>query len=98
MVAVFGRRLFVFRWRKLAELVRLRSANLKFARRRFGISSVDLALYLEALTRAFPLSWSHYVRLLTVEKPEARRFYETESLRGGCPNNNLSHDRTRHHP
>ena len=47
------------------------------------ISSVDLALYLEALCHAFPLSWSHYVRLLSVESPEARKFYETESLRGG---------------
>jgi predicted nuclease of restriction endonuclease-like (RecB) superfamily len=46
-------------------------------------SEIDLALYLEALSRAFPLSWSHYVRLLSVEQPEARRFYETESLRGG---------------
>jgi len=33
--------------------------------------------------RAFPLAWSHYVRLLSVEKPEARAFYETEALRGG---------------
>ena len=47
------------------------------------ISSVDLSLYLEALAHAFPLSWSHYVRLLSVEKPEARKFYETESLQGG---------------
>jgi predicted nuclease of restriction endonuclease-like (RecB) superfamily len=47
------------------------------------ISSVDLALYLEALCHAFPLSWSHYVRLLSVEQPEARKFYEAESLRGG---------------
>jgi predicted nuclease of restriction endonuclease-like (RecB) superfamily len=31
----------------------------------------------------FPLSWSHYVRLLAVAKPEARAFYEAESLRGG---------------
>jgi predicted nuclease of restriction endonuclease-like (RecB) superfamily len=46
-------------------------------------SEIDLALYLEALMHAFPLSWSHYVRLLSVESPEARRFYETESLRGG---------------
>jgi predicted nuclease of restriction endonuclease-like (RecB) superfamily len=46
-------------------------------------SEIDLALYLEALTHAFPLSWSHYVRLLPVEQPEARKFYETESLRGG---------------
>ena len=46
-------------------------------------SEMDLALYLEALCHAFPLSWSHYVRLLAVEQPEARKFYETESLRGG---------------
>jgi len=32
---------------------------------------------------AFPLSWSHYVRLLSVENPLARAFFETESLRGG---------------
>jgi len=31
----------------------------------------------------FPLPWSHYVRLLSVEKPEARAFYEAEALRGG---------------
>jgi predicted nuclease of restriction endonuclease-like (RecB) superfamily len=47
------------------------------------ISEIDLALYLEALCHAFLLSWSHYVRLLSVEQPEARKFYEIESLRGG---------------
>jgi predicted nuclease of restriction endonuclease-like (RecB) superfamily len=31
----------------------------------------------------FPLSWSHYVRLMTVENADARRFYEDEALRGG---------------
>ena len=31
----------------------------------------------------FALPWSHYVRLLAVTNPEARRFYETEALRGG---------------
>jgi predicted nuclease of restriction endonuclease-like (RecB) superfamily len=38
---------------------------------------------LEALAEAFPLPWSHYVRLLSVEKPDARSFYEKEALRGG---------------
>jgi len=32
---------------------------------------------------AFPLSWSHYVRLLTVSEVQARSYYESESLRGG---------------
>jgi predicted nuclease of restriction endonuclease-like (RecB) superfamily len=31
----------------------------------------------------FPLPWSHYVRLLSVDNEHARRFYETEALRGG---------------
>jgi predicted nuclease of restriction endonuclease-like (RecB) superfamily len=36
-----------------------------------------------ALSAMFPLSWSHYVRLLSVEKPHARAFYESEAIRGG---------------
>jgi predicted nuclease of restriction endonuclease-like (RecB) superfamily len=32
---------------------------------------------------AFPLSWSHYTRLLSVDKPQARAFYESEAIRGG---------------
>jgi DUF1016 N-terminal domain len=31
----------------------------------------------------FPLSWSHYVRLLTVTDNAARDYYEHEALRGG---------------
>jgi len=31
----------------------------------------------------FPLSWSHYVRLISVDKPQARAFYESEAIRGG---------------
>jgi predicted nuclease of restriction endonuclease-like (RecB) superfamily len=46
-------------------------------------SGIDLAIHLDAVSKLFPLSWSHYVRLLTVEKPEARQFYEAEALRGG---------------
>ncbi len=38
---------------------------------------------LPALTQAFPLPWSAYVRLLSVKNPQARAFYETEALRGG---------------
>ncbi len=36
-----------------------------------------------AIAGAFPLSWSHYVRLMAVEKPHARVFYESEAIRGG---------------
>lgn len=45
--------------------------------------SALLGDYLTALAQAFPLSWSHYVRLLSVRTSEARAFYETEALRGG---------------
>ncbi|MBA3441451.1 MAG: DUF1016 domain-containing protein, partial [Pyrinomonadaceae bacterium] len=38
---------------------------------------------LATLGKQFPLSWSHYVSLLSAKTPEAREFYETEVLRGG---------------
>ncbi len=40
-------------------------------------------LTLSDLVQAFPLPWSHYVRLLSVNNPEARAFYEVETIRGG---------------
>lgn len=40
----------------------------------------ELATFSMAL---FPLSWSHYVCLLSVEKSQARAFYESEAVRGG---------------
>ncbi|MDD2713152.1 MAG: PDDEXK nuclease domain-containing protein [Simplicispira sp.] len=38
---------------------------------------------LPELAKAFPLPWSAYVRLLSVKNPQARAFYETETLRCG---------------
>ena len=38
---------------------------------------------LNFLMNSFPLSWSHYVRLLSVKDKEARKFYETEALGSG---------------
>lgn len=35
------------------------------------------------LAKGFPLPWSHYVKLLAVQNPDARRFYEAEALKGG---------------
>jgi hypothetical protein len=37
----------------------------------------------EAVHSRFPLSWSHYARLLPVRNAHARTFYESEALRGG---------------
>ncbi len=45
---------------------------------------------LEQLAKAFPLSWSHYVRLLSVKDEHARRFYESEALRNGWTTRQLS--------
>jgi predicted nuclease of restriction endonuclease-like (RecB) superfamily len=38
---------------------------------------------LTTLVEAFPLPWSHYVRLLALKDLKAREFYESEALRGG---------------
>ena len=45
--------------------------------------SADPVALLQSLSARFPLPWSHYVKLLTVKDPAARRFYEEEALRGG---------------
>lgn len=36
-----------------------------------------------AISQRFPLPWSHYVKLLSVDDANARKFHETEALRGG---------------
>lgn len=67
----------------VAKISQTVSAKLEIYETPSRNSAADLSLYLEALCHAFLLSWSHYVRLLSVEKPEARAFYEAEALRGG---------------
>lgn len=64
--------------------------NLESMRRFFlayprpGISqTVSGKFDLAALAQAFPLPWSGYVRLLSVNDEGARQFYEAEALRGG---------------
>ena len=47
----------------------------------FDPTSVEAGF--DDLLSAFPLPWSAYVRLLSVRNESARRFYETEALRGG---------------
>src|SRR5207248_8703478 len=37
----------------------------------------------DAPAHRFPLPWSHYVKLLSVEDANAREFYEAEALRNG---------------
>lgn len=51
--------------------------------------SAQLAIA-DVTTGTFPLSWSHYVRLLSIETPAARQFYETEAIRGAWSTRQLS--------
>jgi hypothetical protein len=46
-------------------------------------SSEAVAAAVETRSRAFPLSWSHYVRLLALDDPHKRDFYEEEARRAG---------------
>ena len=48
-----------------------------------GKSEIPSITSAESMLGAFPLSWSHYVRLMSVEKTHARAFYESEAIRGG---------------
>lgn len=41
------------------------------------------AEFAPGMAPVFPLSWSHYVRLMSVDDSKARHYYETETLRGG---------------
>ena len=45
--------------------------------------TVSDRLVLQDLSARFPLPWSAYVRLLSLKDEQARKFYETEALRGG---------------
>ena len=42
-------------------------------------TAAELLKSVENLIRRFPLGWSHYVELLTIDSPDARRFYEIEA-------------------
>ena len=44
-------------------------------------SSTEVVL--RSAAERFPLPWSAYVRLLSLKNKHARKFYETETLRGG---------------
>lgn len=48
-----------------------------------GRSGGSLAGALPPPPDCFPLSWSHYVRLMSVKTPQGRSFYEEEAIRGG---------------
>jgi predicted nuclease of restriction endonuclease-like (RecB) superfamily len=74
------------------EILQTASAKLDSTERRAvpGISSYNDIIQtvsgqtsIQAIAALFPLPWSDYVLLLSVQNPEARAFYEAEALRGG---------------
>src|SRR5437867_5760833 len=59
----------------------LSTPSIESQRKKGQTSSGELPVH--DLAARFPLPWSHYVRLLSTKSAAARRFYETEALRGG---------------
>src|SRR5439155_8750638 len=59
----------------------LSTPSIELRRQKGQTSSGQLAV--RDLSAHFPLPWSAYVRLLSVKSDQARKFYETEALRGG---------------
>jgi len=82
----FGRRnLFQMRAFYLAyrDIVQIPSARSRSAAAPEKVQTPSALSDAAVVHSAFPLPWSHYVRLLSVQNHEARRFYEEEALRGG---------------
>lgn len=66
------------------DVFSMRSGKSSTLSRKSKISQAAPAkLSLSQVAVCFPLPWSHYVRLLSVKKSEARSFYEAEALRCG---------------
>lgn len=71
-------RAFYLNW----EIVQTPSGQFK-AQVKFQMSASVLDRQDILLMNAFPLSWSHYVHLMSVPDLQARSFYESESIAGG---------------
>jgi predicted nuclease of restriction endonuclease-like (RecB) superfamily len=69
-----------FGWRNLTQM---RAFFLTWPAAKILQTPSAKSIPLVELARHFPLPWSAYVRLLSVRRPEARAFYETEALRSG---------------
>ena len=69
-----------FGWRNLTQM---RAFFLSWPASKILQTSSAKSVPLDDLAKQFPLPWSAYVRLLSVKRPEARTFYETEALRSG---------------
>jgi predicted nuclease of restriction endonuclease-like (RecB) superfamily len=70
---------------KYATASRKTTGGTKYATvsRKSSPTDRDTETYLTKISGHFPLSWSHYVQLLTLDTNEARTFYHKEAMRGG---------------
>jgi hypothetical protein len=81
---LFQMRAFYLAYRKIPQTLSAQSRALPGTHKMQTVSALSGATDPDGVSRCtFPLPWSHYFRLLAVRDPEARRFYETEALRGG---------------
>jgi predicted nuclease of restriction endonuclease-like (RecB) superfamily len=69
-----------FGWRNLTQM---RAFFLTWPASKILQTPSAKSVPLDDLAKHFALPWSAYVRLLSVKRPEARAFYETEALRSG---------------
>ncbi|MFH1688930.1 MAG: PDDEXK nuclease domain-containing protein [Candidatus Eisenbacteria bacterium] len=79
---LFQMRAFYLAYREIVQTTSALSPSSAAAERVQTASALSLDS-LPELAAHLPLPWSHYVRLLSVAKPEARAFYEAEAIRGG---------------
>lgn len=80
---LFQMRAFYLAYREVALTVATQTRSLPSEERMQTVSALSPTSAGSAAGATFPLPWSHYVRLLSVRNPEARRFYAAEALRGG---------------
>jgi predicted nuclease of restriction endonuclease-like (RecB) superfamily len=82
---LFQMRSFYLAYREIVQTAPAQSSRLREPEKVQTASALSGALLPADMAEAptFPLPWSHYVRLMAVKNPEARRFYESEALRGG---------------
>lgn len=81
---LFQIRLFYLTYREKVQTVSAQLVAKKLRIPKVQTPSAKLPIvFLENIGKIFPLSWSLYVRLLSVKDNDARRFYESEAIRGG---------------
>lgn len=81
---LFQIRLFYLRYRKKVQTLSAQLSKKLLRTRKVQTMSAEITSFpWEDIGKIFPLSWSHYARLLSLRNDRHRDFYEAEALRGG---------------